>query len=181
MHYPDVDLVLRRDIRRRCVRCAVQIWPLMHVEKSTTDLTGSHSWESFLDRLLAWRDAGVKLRVTVEDYEKIRSLPQNSRYWATLTELLREIAKTVTAVSEHSGYSPREVKKLMASTLTPEQTGILFARKPELAHEVVKQICDVPTSTRLGTKKFMEFEERMIQEIATISGEVAAFKRLTGS
>ena len=40
-------------------------------------------------RLLATVDEGRELRVTVEDWKNTRSLDQNRRYWAILTDLAR--------------------------------------------------------------------------------------------
>lgn len=115
--------------------------------------------------------------VVVRDYEKTRTLPQNSRYWATLTELLEQTAAVVQEVSNETGYTPLEVKRLIAKDMAAEHVAILFARKTEVAHDVIKEICNVPTSTRLGTKKFMQFEDRMVQAVAEIQGEVNAFAR----
>ena len=111
-------------------------------------------------------------------WEKTRTLNQNARYWATLTEMLRQMHHTIHAVANETGYSAIEVKRLIARDMPqPEYIAILFCSKPEPAHEVLKQICDVPTSTRLGTKKFMLFEERMIETLSEIAGIVNAFAR----
>ena len=113
--------------------------------------------------------------IILRPYERTRTLPQNSRYWASLTEYLKQINQTVHALANETGYTPLEMKRLIAAEMPSEHIAILFARKPEVAHEVLKEICDVPTSTRLGTKKFMAFEERMVQAIAEIAGQVNAF------
>jgi len=122
-------------------------------------------------------DKDHPVEVIIRPHEKIRSLPQNSRYWATLTELLNRIQRAVHVVSEFTGYSPLEVKRLLAADMPAEYSAILFCPKPEPAHEVMKEICGIPTSTRLGTKKFMAFEERMEQVMADIEGYVNAFER----
>jgi len=118
------------------------------------------------------------MEVIVRKYEKTRSLPQNSRYWASITELLNQLNQTVETVSEHTGYSPLEVKRLIAKELPPEQVAILFCSRPELAHDVMKTICNVPTSTRLNTKQFMQFEDRMIQTVIEIKGQILEFERV---
>lgn len=108
-------------------------------------------------------------------FEKTRTNPQNSRYWASLTEYLMQMNQTVHAVANETGYTPLEIKRLIAKEMPPEHIAILFTSKPEVAHDVLKEICGVPTSTRLGTKKFMLFEERMVQAIAEVVGQVNAF------
>lgn len=122
-------------------------------------------------------NSGAVFQLIIRPYEKTRTLPQNKRYWSSLTEYLNQMQQTVQAVASETGYTALEVKRLIAAEMPIEHAAILFARKPEVAHEVLKEICDVPTSTRLGTKKFMAFEERMIQTIAEISGQVNAFAR----
>lgn len=114
--------------------------------------------------------------MTLTKGTRIRTTGQNSRYWATLDEHLRTIGVLVEAVVEQTGYTPMEVRRLIAAAanLPPEQVGILFTRKSETVHEHLKIICDVPTSTRLGTKEFMGLEDRMIQTLTEIEGEIRA-------
>jgi len=114
--------------------------------------------------------------IIIRPFEKHRTDGQNARYWATLAEYLRQINQTVHSIAESSGHTPLEIKRLIAADLLPEQIAILFAKTPETAHDVLKEICDVPTSTRLGTKEFQRFEERMEQTIAEIAGHVEAFR-----
>ena len=116
------------------------------------------------------------MEIIIRPFQKTRSLSQNSRYWASLTEYLNQIHQTIQIVSDESGYTPLEVKRLIADDLKPEQVAILFARTPEVAHDVIKEICNVPTSVRLGTKRFMEFEEQMERTIAEIAGQIEVFK-----
>ncbi len=106
--------------------------------------------------------------------EPTRSLGQNSRYWVGLQEILRRLNATVNQIASDTGHSPLEVKREAAGGLPIEYGIILFAKKPEVAHEVLKDICNIPTSTRLGTKKFMEYEERMLAVMGDILGHVRA-------
>jgi hypothetical protein len=133
------------------------------------------------DLLVSWlyeQSLDMPLEVTCKEYERTRSLPQNSRYWATLTELLNSINQTISVIAGDTGYTAIEIKRLIAKELSPEQIAILFARTPEVAHEVLKEICGIPTSTRLGTKEFIAYEERMEQTIAEIAGHIEAFRRM---
>ena len=117
-------------------------------------------------------EANLPLVLTLTEGKKIRTNNQNARYWAEINYFLNEINNTITSVSEHTGYTPLEVKRLLAKSLEPEQIGILYARKSESIHEVLKQICSIPTSTRLGTKDFMKFEGILEQTIAEIIGSI---------
>lgn len=114
----------------------------------------------------------LPLVITLTEGKKIRSNNQNARYWANINYFLTEINNTITSVSEHTGYTELEVKRLLAKELEPEQVGILYARKPDVIHDVLKQICNIPTSTRLGTKDFMKFEDILEKTIAEIIGSI---------
>ena len=116
----------------------------------------------------------VLMEVIVRPFEKTRTLGQNSRYWVDLTNYLRQINAAINQVASDTGHSPLEVKREAASELPIEYGLILFARKAEIAHEVLKDVCNLPTSTRLGTKKFMEFEDRMLAVMGDILGHVRA-------
>lgn len=122
-------------------------------------------------------NSGAVFELSIRPYQKTRSTPQNSRFWASLTEYLRHMNQTVQAIASETGHTPLEIKRLIAQEMQPEQVAILFARKPEVAHEVLKAIHDIPTSTRLNTKQFMVYEQRMEQTIAEIAGIVNAFSR----
>ncbi len=139
------------------------------------DLLSDVAWSTLIERLLQYRDQKKQLTVRITEYAPTRTTPQNSRYWATLTEFLRLLHQTVQTVADNTGYSPLEVKRLIAADLLPEQVAILYARTPEVAHDVIKEICGIPTSTRLGTKKFSEFDERMTAVVSEIAGIVQAF------
>lgn len=119
-----------------------------------------------------------RFMVEIKEAVKPRTLPQNSRYWATLTEELRQLSACIAEISAYTGYTPLEVRRVVAKSLQPEQVAILYAGTPEAVHDILKIINGIPTSTRLGTKKFAEYEERMIQTIADVVGEVRAVARL---
>jgi len=117
------------------------------------------------------------MEVIIKPYEKIRTEGQNARYWATLTEELRNMNATIMEMSKHTGYTPLEVRRLVSHRIQPEYAALLFVRDEESAHDILKMIHDIPTSTRLGTKAFMEFEERMLQTAAEVTGAVRAVAR----
>ena len=115
-------------------------------------------------------------KVTIEEYEKTRTTIRNAHYWANLTDLIEDIRKAVERIAEHTGYSPLEVKREIAKGMAPEEIAILFAKTLEGAHDVLKEIAGIPTSTKLGTRKFIAFEDRMIQIMSDIAGHVKAFE-----
>ena len=98
-------------------------------------------------------------------------------YWASLTESLRQINQTVNYLANESGHSPLEIKRIIAQELEPEYIAVLFSRTPEAAHDILKEVCNVPTSTRLGTRKFIKFQERMETMIAEIAGQINTFRQ----
>lgn len=117
------------------------------------------------------------MEVCIRPHTRIRSTNQNARYWASLDEELRQLAHEVALICEHTGYSDLETRRLIAKELQPEQAALLFARTSEAAHDILKTIHGIDTSTRLGTKKFMEFEERMIATVAEVVGAARALYR----
>jgi len=115
------------------------------------------------------------MEIVVRDFVKTRSLPQNARYWASLNENLRLIEESIRRVAEYTGHSNLEIRRLIAKELPPEYIAILFSSSAEAAHDILKLIVGVPTSTRLGTKAFSQFEGRMEETMAQISGEINNF------
>lgn len=115
--------------------------------------------------------------VVIRPHTRIRTTNQNARYWASLNEELRQLSFEINGISEHTGYSDLETRRLIAKELQPEQAALLFARSAEAAHDILKTIHGIDTSTRLGTKKFMEFEERMIQTVAEVVGAARSLYR----
>ena len=118
-----------------------------------------------------------RFMVEIKEAVKLRTLPQNARYWAGLASELRLILRDIEEVSAHTGYTPIEVRRIVAKELQPEQIALIYAQTPEAAHDILKTILGIPTSTRLGTMKFMEFEDRMLQIIAEVVGAVRAVVR----
>lgn len=115
--------------------------------------------------------------VVIRPHTRTRTTNQNARYWASLGEELRQLAHEIALICEHTGYADLETRRLIAKDLPPEQAALLFARSSEAAHDILKTIHGIDTSTRLGTKKFMEFEERMIAIVAEVVGAARALYR----
>ncbi len=116
----------------------------------------------------------VLMEVIIRPYEKTRSLGQNSRYWASVTEYMRQIDAVIKAIEEYTGYDQISVRRHLAGKIQFEYGLILAARKPEVVHEVLKEICNVPTSTKLGTKAFIDFEERMLAVLSEVISHAQA-------
>lgn len=112
--------------------------------------------------------------VEIREAVKLRTTGQNARFWATLTEELRQLSANIAEISAHTGYTPLEVRRIVSKELQPEQVALIYAGTPEAAHDILKTINGIPTSTRLGTKKFAEYEELMVQTIAEVVGAVRA-------
>lgn len=112
--------------------------------------------------------------ITVTEGKRIRTSAQNARYWLDMEFFLSEIRESVYRLAEHTGYTDAETRWVIAEELPVEQRAILFCLSKEAAHEVIKQICGIPTSTRLGTKDFMRFEERLAQTMSEILGQINA-------
>jgi len=110
--------------------------------------------------------------ITISPGKKIRTEIQNSRYWCMMQESLDIISAEVDEMAERTGYTPLEARRVVAAEMPWEQSMILACRKSEAAHEVAKMILGIPTSTRLGTKDFMKFEDQidmlMAEIVATI-------------
>ena len=115
--------------------------------------------------------------ITITAGTRIRTSPQNKMYWSELQFFMNEISQAVSNVAEHTGYSELEVKRLISNDMEPEQAAILFVRSKEAVHEVLKMIVGIPTSTKLGTKDFNKFTERLAQVMSEILGIVNMFER----
>ncbi len=113
--------------------------------------------------------------IIVRPFERVRTNARNRMYWACLTESLQQINQTVNYLANESGHSPLEIKRIIAKDLEPEYVALLFARTPEAAHDILKEISNIPTSTRLGTKKFIQFQERMESMLSEIVGQINDF------
>lgn len=113
--------------------------------------------------------------MTISAGTKIRSEAQNSRYWVSLTHELERITLIIDEVAERTGFTNLTVRKIIAGNMEWEYSLILSARNPKMAHEVLKMILDIPTTTKAGTKEFMKFEDVMLQTMTEIVGEVQAY------
>jgi hypothetical protein len=123
----------------------------------------------------------LPLVITVTEGTRLRTSGQNARYWSEIEFFMQQITQAVDRVADHTGYSPLEVKRLIAEELPIEQAVILFARNKEVVHDILKEVCGIPTSTRLGTKAFSKFEERLAQLMTEILGNINAItRRATG-
>ena len=110
--------------------------------------------------------------VTITKHEKARSNAANSRYWCELKEILDKMQANIVYISDETGYTPIEVRRMIAEKLPPEYSAILYSRTEKAAHDVIKTICGVPTSTRLGTKAFSKFEQIMETTITEAASAV---------
>jgi hypothetical protein len=115
--------------------------------------------------------------ITVTEGTKTRSTGQNSRYWCDIQYFMDELRGAIEQAEEQTGHTNIEIRHILAEQMPIEQAVILFARKPETVHEILKDICGIPTSTRLGTKAFMKFEDRLAQVMSEIIGTVRAILR----
>ena len=114
--------------------------------------------------------------VTVTEGTKTRTDGQNSRYWANMDNFLSEINDAVEMYAERVGETNIQARREIAIRIEEkydcpvEYMAILFIRTKEAAHEVMKMICNIPTSTRLGTKEFQKFEGILEMTMAEILG-----------
>lgn len=104
--------------------------------------------------------------------ERLRSNSANSRYWCEIKEILDKMQANIAYISDETGYTPIEVRRMIAERLPPEYSAILYSRTEKAAHDVIKTICGVPTSTRLGTKAFSKFEQIMETTITEAASAV---------
>ena len=115
--------------------------------------------------------------ITVTEGTKTRTSAQNARYWAEVQYFMSELNEILAQAAEESGYTQIEMRRLVAEQLPVEQAVILYARKKEVVHDVLKDICGIPTSTRLGTKEFSRFDEVLAQTMSEIIGNIRGFLR----
>jgi len=110
--------------------------------------------------------------LTLTKGKRIRTEAQNARYWATLTQHLENISNWVQQIADETGHTTWEIRQLIARDIEPQYAPIVYCFMPEAAHKVLKIICDVPTTTRMGTKEFMAHEARMEQTMAEVVGSI---------
>lgn len=137
---------------------------------------GSYTIKTEKDRqelLLKFSHASLDRPIQVETwYADTRSEGQGKRYWAGLDEHIFQLHAAIEAVSDYTGYTPYEVRRLVAKDLQPEHVGILYALDSKIAHKCLKDVCGVPSSARLGTKEFSKFDLIMEQTITEIVATV---------
>lgn len=113
--------------------------------------------------------------ITVTEGSRIRTNSQNAKYWAEVQYFMQEIESMISTAADESGYTSLELKRIVAEDLPIEQAAILFVRKPEAVHDILKGICGIPTSTKLGTKAFMKFENVLSQTMMEIIGNIRKY------
>lgn len=118
--------------------------------------------------------------ITVTQGKRIRSDRQNSKYWATLNDHLQNISNWVQQLADETGHTSMEIRHFVASQLSPEYAAIVYAFTDDSAHKVMKIIQGKESSRKLGTKEFMDFEQRMDQIMSEIVGEVQAVAKTMG-
>ena len=114
------------------------------------------------------------LVMTVTLGSKLRSAAANAKYWTDVEYFQIELNQTIDQIADKTGYTPLEVKRLLADEMQPEYAAILFVRSKEAIHEILKLICNVPTSTKLGTKEFAKFNDMLAQVMSDVIGQVKA-------
>ena len=143
-------------MKQRSIETADQL------RKAVTDLAALDHYRPFV--------------LTITSGKKIRSESQSKRYFANLDYWLEQISHAIHKVEEN-GYTNLEARNVIARELPESHAAVLYVRKAEAAHEIIKLICGIPTSTRLGTKSFMKFEDIMEQTMSEIIGEINAAVR----
>ncbi len=132
--------------------------------------------EKFSKDVMVFRDY-LPIYTTISQGKEKRGEGANSRYWAMLQESLEIISSEVNDLAETLGYTPIEARRVIAHLLPWEDSLILACRKSEPAHEVMKMVFDIPTSTRLGTKEFAGFGDKIDEKMAKIVGAIRAICR----
>jgi hypothetical protein len=117
----------------------------------------------------------LPLVITITEGTKTRTNGQNARYWAEVQFFMGQISEAIDSKADETGHSNIEIRRMLAEQLPIEQALILFAKKAEVIHEILKDIMGIPTSTRLGTKEFMKFEDRLSQVMSEIIGNIRGY------
>lgn len=118
----------------------------------------------------------VPFVMTITQGTKIRTSAANSRYWANMDNFLNEINDAVERYADKLGETNIQARREIAINMEQrydcpiEYLTLLFIRTKEPAHEVMKTICNIPTSTRLGTKEFQKFESILEVTMSEILG-----------
>jgi hypothetical protein len=119
----------------------------------------------------------LPLYLTLSQGKGQRSSAANARYWANIEFFMQEINNEINVIADNLGYTNMEARRVIAEKMdNVEHALILYARSKEVVHEVLKQICNIPTSTRLGTKEFNKFSDQLDLAMSQILGEVRAIR-----
>lgn len=118
----------------------------------------------------------LPLYITISPGKGQRSLGANARYWANIEFWIEEIRNEIKVIADETGYTYLEARRVIANELPPEHEEILYARTKEAVHEGLKEICGIPTTTRLGTKDFNNYSDQLDLAMSQILGEVRAIR-----
>ena len=116
----------------------------------------------------------LPLYLTLSPGKGKRSSAANARYWSNIEFWMEEIRNEIKAIAEETGYTYLEARRVIANELPPEHEEILYARTKEAVHDALKEICGIPTTTRLGTKEFNNYSDQLDLAMSQILGEVRA-------
>lgn len=131
-----------------------------------------------LDAVVESYKSGVLHEVIIQPHEEKRTPGQNSNYWISLREYLRQFNAIVNQFASDSGNNARDIKREIARRNPPEYAGIILASNEEVAHDFIKQLANVPTSTTLKKRKeFPEFTEAMNATMNDLIGQAMALQR----
>lgn len=119
-------------------------------------------------------EAHLPMVMTLTKGKKIRTEGQNKRHWAMIHEMMAKISHAIDNMAEHTGYTPHETQQVISNFLPPGHIHFVYAETDDGVHKHLKKICNIPTSTRLGTKEFSEFDEILEQTVAEVIGEINA-------
>jgi len=112
--------------------------------------------------------------VVISPHVDLRTTPQNALYWSALNDRLAEVGRLVGMVADNSGHSNLEARRALAHGLPGEVAALLFVHSGEAAHEILKLIHGIPTTTKLSKRTFTEFYDRMETTFADLVGHINA-------
>ena len=118
----------------------------------------------------------LPLYLTLSQGKGQRTSAANARYWAMIEGWMEEIRNEIKAIAEETGYTYLEARRVIANELPPEHEEMLYARNKNAVHEALKEICGIPTTTRLGTKEFNNYSDQLDLAMSQILGEVRAIR-----
>lgn len=131
-----------------------------------------------LDAVVERYKSGVLHEVIIQPHEEKRTHGQNSVYWISLREYLRQFNAIINQMQSDTGQPARDIKREIARRNEPEYAGIVLASNEVVAHDFIKQLANVPTSTTLKRRKeFPEFTEAMNATMNDLIGQAMALQR----